>query len=151
VNDHCGNNVESRGIYINILRSASTPTHIIRQVSICTRKYLLFHHPLPRSSHPPLVSNALFVNGSSFRLGCVLLEIALWQPLSEFTTSDDETPDEFRARLLGMTRRELPGLVGRIYSEVTRQCLEINGDEGQDQMQEKRLWRLIEELGKCVV
>jgi hypothetical protein len=94
----------------------------------------------------------LSVNANVLRLGCVLVEIALWQPLSELTSGENEDPNDFRDRLLGVARREMPGLVGRIYAEAARRCLEIKGKEGEDQEQKKGLcWKLIEELSKCVV
>lgn len=86
-------------------------------------------------------------------LGCVLLELALWQPLSKFTSSDDEDPFVFQNRLLGLTKREMPGLVGNIYADVTRKCLEIKaGASSADKEQNKRLcWKVVGELDRCVI
>jgi hypothetical protein len=82
----------------------------------------------------------------------VLLEIALWQPLSSFTISENEHPDGFRDRLLGMSKRELPNLVGRIYAEATRKCLEIKGGGQEDRHETTKICsRVVEELEKCVV
>jgi hypothetical protein len=84
----------------------------------------------------------------------VLLEIALWQPLSDFKTEKIEDPDEFRSKLLGLTRREMPEQVGRIYSEATRMCLEAEAvtEKGNEEEQMKGLcWKVIEELDKCVI
>jgi hypothetical protein len=58
----------------------------------------------------------------------------------------------YRDRLVGMTRRELPGLVGHIYAEVKRLCLEIKSDEDpNDKKEYKQLcWKIVQELGRCV-
>ena len=79
----------------------------------------------------------------------MLLEIGLWQPLESFANRGEE-PKDFRNRLIGMTKRELPGQVGKIYAEAVRECLEIHSNTSDEESQEILCWKVSAALDQCI-
>ena len=88
----------------------------------------------------------------SCSLGTVLLEIGFWQPLRSFETHlhDGTDFEEFRNRLVGLTKRELPGQVGKIYADAVRECLETTAYDSDTDTQQRLCWKVIAALDQCV-
>jgi hypothetical protein len=87
------------------------------------------------------------------RLGCVMLEIGLWQSISSLAVEKaDESAHVFRDRLVAIAKRELPGQAGRVYAGATQRCLQIlHQNDSQRHYSKELLQQAIEELGSCVV
>jgi hypothetical protein len=86
------------------------------------------------------------------RLGCVMLEIGLWQSIASLATENaDKSAHVFRDRLVAIANRELPGQAGRIYADATKRCLQICQTGNMEDYGKKLLQQIIEELGRCVV
>ena len=87
------------------------------------------------------------------RLGCVMLEIGLWQSISSLAVEKaNESAHVFRDRLVAIAKRELPGQAGRVYAGATLRCLQIlRQTDGQKQDGRELLQQTIEELGSCVI
>jgi len=85
------------------------------------------------------------------RLGCILLEIGLWQPLVSLASKrSSETPAVFRDNILSITGRELPQQMGRFYAEAVRKCLSVDARmrEGDEQ---RLCWEILGDVARCVV
>ncbi|KFY81684.1 hypothetical protein V500_11180 [Pseudogymnoascus sp. VKM F-4518 (FW-2643)] len=109
-------------------------------------KASLYQHPAKRYD-PKTYYEPSF---DLYSLGCVLLEIALWQPLSNLASSEDEDPYKFRDRLVEVAKNEMPGVIGNIYSETTRKCLEIYSTTNREQ-NKWQCWNVVGDLDKCVI
>lgn len=88
-----------------------------------------------------------------YSLGCLLLEIGLWEPLEQVTDVLDRDYDRVKRALQEATLR-LDGMTGSIYANVVRRCLAIN--TGQRTENETRfLWKfcadIVSTLDVCVV
>ena len=98
---------------------------------------------------------AFMLHGSadywSRSLGTVLLEIGFWQPLRSFKTDlHRETFEEFTNRLVGLTKRELPGQVGKIYADAVKECLASTAYDSDADTQQRLCWKVIAALDQCV-
>ncbi|KAH8164741.1 hypothetical protein CIB48_g3512 [Xylaria polymorpha] len=72
----------------------------------------------------------------TYSLGVVLVEIALWHPVTKLI-KQDESPTDFHDRLLTEIVPELRYRMGRAYHDVVNKCLRGQfGDEGVDQIDE---------------
>jgi hypothetical protein len=82
------------------------------------------------------------------RLGCVLLEIGLWQNLESFDRG--YKPEKFQKVLLDLTN-ELVGQVGAKYASAVRECLSIKGDRvvGGNDAQQTLCWKVAATLDQC--
>jgi hypothetical protein len=84
------------------------------------------------------------------RLGCVLLEIGLWQTLESF--DKNYPPLQFQSVLLGLTG-ELVGQMGSKYAAAVRECLTITstgGKVGSDREACRTLcWKVAAALDSC--
>jgi hypothetical protein len=101
-------------VYSYVLLSLSTP--VLRNSVFRT-----FHtYPSPLSPR--------YIPNKRHRLGCVLLEIGLWQTLESF---DKNYPAlQFQSVLLGLTG-ELVGQMGSKYAAAVRECLSITSTDGK--------------------
>ncbi|KAG4421215.1 hypothetical protein IFR04_005626 [Cadophora malorum] len=86
-----------------------------------------------------------------YSLGCVLLEIGLWEPLHEVVDVEDEDFERVKRGFQSLTLR-LDGLAGSIYGGVVRKCLAV-GTRERSEAEGKELSRFFAgvaaELDKC--
>ncbi|ORY19434.1 hypothetical protein BCR34DRAFT_552052 [Clohesyomyces aquaticus] len=68
-----------------------------------------------------------------YSLGCVLLEIGLWKPLSSLGWRDGYSNDlrKWRSVLMGATSHNVPFLVGSSYEEIVLSCLSVSAEEDE--------------------
>lgn len=110
----------------NNSRLEITPTTIDREVSIQSRNITLdfYQHPEKRHNTKILYCREYDL----YSLGCVLLEIGLWQTL------DDCLPHEFSSSIdkqkmaIRNLARQLDKSAGSIYTRVVKNCLDITRD-----------------------
>jgi serine/threonine protein kinase len=121
--------------------------------------------------HPELRKNnmeRLKLGGSRIRyqrthdlysLGLVLLEIGLWERISEFM-EESMNPYEFTSKLLRVCERDLGHRMGLAYSNVVMKCIRgIGGDEedpnneqGESLRSDQLMdvyWTVVNELAQC--
>ena len=81
----------------------------------------------------------------------VLLEIGLWQPLSSLSATLNLTNDPyvFHEHLLKIAQQELPGQVGKIYTDVVMACLKVRSDESDAKVQDLLCWKVAAALDAC--
>ena len=56
----------------------------------------------------------------------------------------------FQARLTQLADRELPGQVGKIYTEAVKACLSVSEYDSNAGTQEKLCWKVCAVLDQCV-
>ncbi|RYO31103.1 hypothetical protein AA0113_g5948 [Alternaria arborescens] len=109
----------------------------------------------PKKIEAPLTKYSRFFD--VYSVGCVLLEIGMWQPLSELVVIPrrGRPAEANRAREDMKAKAEsLIGVTGSVYAAVIKKCLDV--DPHSDLSEEKNndvcaalLSELIGELGKC--
>lgn len=89
-------------------------------------------------------------------LGCVLLELGLYQPLYKIDSGDyddyDSSPEVFRARLLNLSE-VLVGRMGSIYAGAVKDCLSIDigtREEIDNEAQRTLCWKFAAALDQCM-
>jgi hypothetical protein len=95
-------------------------------------------------------SPSLAFSDKCFRLGCVLLEIGLWQTLESF---DKNYPAlKFQSVLLDLTG-ELVGQMGSKYAAAVRECLSITSTDGKSGSEREACrvlcWKVAAALDGC--
>ena len=95
------------------------------------------------------------------RLGCVLLEVGLWQSLQSFdfdrcfdsldfrTTPSLKRSVYVKERLIKLTH-ELVGQVGSVYARAVRQCLSVEMNSPSDEVQDMLCWKVAAALDQCM-
>jgi serine/threonine protein kinase len=94
-----------------------------------------------------------------YSLGLVLLEIGLWDRISEFS-QESMDPDKFTNRLLRVCERDLGHRMGRVYSNAVMKCIRGVSEDEDDPSEESResrrsdelmdvYWAVVNELAKC--
>lgn len=61
-------------------------------------------------------------------LGCVLLEIGLWQSLDSFNRTRKFSEKQFRDYLRDEVSRELVGQAGGKYASAVKECLSVTSE-----------------------
>jgi hypothetical protein len=61
-------------------------------------------------------------------LGCVLLEIGLWQSLDSFNRMRQFSEKQFRDYLRDKVSRELVGQTGGKYASAVKECLSVTSE-----------------------
>ncbi|KAL2072060.1 hypothetical protein VTL71DRAFT_11403 [Oculimacula yallundae] len=108
-----------------------------------------YQHPLKRHNPSVRYSRAHDI----YSLGCVLLEIGLWEPLHEMVDVEDEDYERVKRGFQSLTLR-LDGCAGSIYGNVVRKCLALGStrsDRSEEEGRELSRWvaGLAAELDRC--
>ncbi|KAI9733102.1 MAG: hypothetical protein M1834_003649 [Cirrosporium novae-zelandiae] len=109
----------------------------------------LYQHPAKRMNP----ERCYEPNFDLYSLGCVFLELALWKPLSNLNATNVQDPAQFRNKLVGIAKRELPGRVGYIFAKAVTLCLEIQASQGKGKRAgtENLCWKVIRRLEQCKI
>ncbi|EKD17655.1 hypothetical protein MBM_04024 [Drepanopeziza brunnea f. sp. 'multigermtubi' MB_m1] len=86
-----------------------------------------------------------------YSLGCVLLELGLWETLASVVEVEDEDFERVKRGFQSLTMR-LDGLTGSIYANVVRKCLAINNrdrTEAEGRELSKFMAEIAASLDKC--
>ena len=116
-----------------------------------TRQYLypalLFASLEPRIIHYQLQTKRRQANSTFPSLGCVLLELGLWQSLDTFHKGS-YSADKFRD-VLKSTTQELIGQTGSKYASATKACLNITSGINERQTQDLLFRSVLAVLEDC--
>lgn len=69
-------------------------------------------------------------------LGCVLVELGLWQTLSSFSRLPPLSPDEFRNYLRADVVLVLVGQTGAKYASAVKECLSVTSEDSGREVQD---------------
>ena len=120
----------------------------------------LYRHPEVQGSH----QRRYTASDDVYSLGLVLLEIALWRPLSSFCSYDESKESTISSNIhkIKTATSTLPQKVGAIYAQAVEMCLDLGEtrvqslDESAAEWNAKRLdkqnqfyWDIIKKLEEC--
>ena len=78
-----------------------------------------------------------------------MLEIGLWQPIPFLVSDHTHGAYRIRDELSKLADTKLRGQVGSIYVRAVRTCLNMKGDEADDETQHILCWKVAAALDEC--
>jgi hypothetical protein len=82
-------------------------------------------------------------------LGCVLLEIGLWQSLNSFNRTRQFSEKQFRDYLRDKVSRELVGQTGGKYASAVKECLSVTSETSDREAQDILCGKVAAALEGC--
>jgi hypothetical protein len=132
--DSAVKNVDIRSPYVGSFGLARPDHHFIESELVSSSRSALdfaYHHPEYRYPRATQSSDDLVVPRyhrifDVYSLGCVLLEIGLWMPLTSLEWEDRYQTDlvSWRRKLQSCAKKNLSFFAGPVYTEVVLRCLQ---------------------------